>query len=122
MKNKNKEEDERRMQKMKEERGITLIALVITIIVLLILAGVTINLTLGEHGIFRTAEKVAQNYTEAQDKELAGLGNFDKEVENIIGNLGNGGTGNGSKINYVDDGEGNKIPVPEGFTHTWSKQ
>ena len=31
------------------ERGITLIALVITIIVLLILAGVTINLTLGQN-------------------------------------------------------------------------
>ncbi len=34
--------------KLKKEQGITLIALVITIIVLLILAGVTINLTLGE--------------------------------------------------------------------------
>jgi len=32
------------------ERGITLISLVVTIIVLLILAGVTINLTLGENG------------------------------------------------------------------------
>ena len=39
-----------------KNKGITLIALVITIIVLLILAGVTINLTLGENGIFRTAE------------------------------------------------------------------
>jgi len=34
----------------KNEKGITLVALVITIIVLLILAGVTINLTLGENG------------------------------------------------------------------------
>ena len=45
---------------MRKERGITLVALVITIIVLLILAGVTINLTLGERGIFRTAQKAAQ--------------------------------------------------------------
>ena len=36
-------------KEIKKERGITLIALVITIIVLLILAGVTINLTLGEN-------------------------------------------------------------------------
>lgn len=36
---------------MKKQKGITLVALVITIIVLLLLAGITISLTLGEHGI-----------------------------------------------------------------------
>ena len=40
---------------MKKQKGITLIALVITIIILLILAGVVINLTLGENGIIRLA-------------------------------------------------------------------
>ena len=69
--------------------GITLIALVITIIVLLILAGVTINLTLGENGIFRTAEMAGKNYTEAQEQELAGIANFNNEINNIIGGLGN---------------------------------
>ena len=44
-----------------KNKGITLIALVITIIVLLILAGVTINLTLGENGIFKTAEMAGKN-------------------------------------------------------------
>ena len=43
--------------KMKQEKikGITLVALVVTIIVLLILAGVAINFTIGEDGIFRKA-------------------------------------------------------------------
>ena len=40
------------MEKTKNlKRGITLIALVITIIILLILAGITINLTVGQRGI-----------------------------------------------------------------------
>ncbi len=47
------------MRKIKDTKGITLVALVITIIILLILAGVTINLSLGEDGIFSTAKKAA---------------------------------------------------------------
>ena len=39
------------------QKGITLIALVITIIVLLILAGVTINMVLGEDGIIAQAQQ-----------------------------------------------------------------
>ena len=42
---------------MRNERGITLIALVVTIVVLLILAGVTIIYALGDNGIFGTAKK-----------------------------------------------------------------
>ena len=41
-------------EKQVKNRGITLIALVITIVVLIILAGVTISLTLGENGIIKT--------------------------------------------------------------------
>ena len=74
-----------------KNKGITLIALVITIIVLLILAGVTINLTLGENGIFRTAEMAGKNYTQAQEQELAGLANFENEINNIIAGTGNNG-------------------------------
>ncbi len=65
-------------------KGITLVALVITIIVLLILAGVTINLTLGKNGIFKTAEMAGKNYTQAQEEELAGLENFENTINNII--------------------------------------
>ena len=71
--------------KKANEDGITLIALVITIIILLILAGVTINLTIGENGIFRTAEMAGKNYMDAQDKEITDLANFENTINNIIG-------------------------------------
>lgn len=54
-----------------EQRGITLIVLVVTIVVLLILAGVSINAILGDNGIVNKA-KEAQNVTDnstKQDKE-----------------------------------------------------
>ncbi len=69
-----------------------MIALVITIIVLLILAGVTINLTLGENGIFKTAEQAGKNHTQAQEQELAGIANFQNEINNVINGAGNDDT------------------------------
>ena len=45
---------------MKNNKGITLIALVITIIVLLILAGVSIAMLTGENGILNQASKAAE--------------------------------------------------------------
>ena len=48
---------------MKRNNGITLIALVITIVILIILAGVAINLTLGENGIFNKAKYAKEKYT-----------------------------------------------------------
>ena len=53
----------------RKQKGITLVALVITIIVLLLLAGVTISLLVGENGII-TKAKVGGNRTQqAQEKE-----------------------------------------------------
>ena len=47
---------ERRIKKIRIDiKGITLVALVVTIIVLLILAGVAISFTIGDNGIFRKA-------------------------------------------------------------------
>ena len=46
-----------------KQKGITLIALVVTIIVLLILAGVAINLTVGKNGIFNKAKFAKEKYT-----------------------------------------------------------
>lgn len=72
---------------LKGQKGITLVALVITIIVLLILAGVTITLTLGENGIFKTAEKAGENYTQAQRDELEGLNSFQNTLDRVIENV-----------------------------------
>ena len=55
------------------EKGITLIALVITIIVLLILAGITINSVIGSKGILNNAKKATTAYTNAEAKEKAAL-------------------------------------------------
>lgn len=52
-------------ERVKKEQAITLIALVITIVVLIILAAVAINMTLGNNGIFNKAQ-VAKNDTERQ--------------------------------------------------------
>ena len=46
---------------LKKVKGITLVALVITIIVLLILAGVTLSGLFGDSGIIGNAEKAKQN-------------------------------------------------------------
>ena len=57
-----------RKQKLKENKGITLIAMVITIIVLLILAGVSIAMLTGENGILTQAQR-AKNETENAAKQ-----------------------------------------------------
>ncbi len=51
---------------MKKQNGITLIALVITIIVLLILAGVSIAMLTGDNGILNQATKAESSTTEAE--------------------------------------------------------
>ena len=54
---------------LKGNKGITLIALVVTIIVLIILAGVSINLVLGDNGILTKAKEAKEESNEAQIKE-----------------------------------------------------
>ena len=53
----------------KKESGITLVALVVTIIVLLILAGVAISLTIGNNGIFQRAQQAANTWRNAEQNE-----------------------------------------------------
>lgn len=64
---------------MKSNKGITLVALVITIIILLILAGISIA-TLGETGLFKNAKDAETKSEEAGKVENNTL----KEYENII--------------------------------------
>ncbi len=55
---------------MIDTKGITLIALIVTIVVLLILAGITLNLLLGENSILKTAKdaQIAQKLAEIEDE------------------------------------------------------
>ena len=62
------------MQKQKnKEKGITLIALVVSIIVLIILAGVSIAMLVGENGIIMQAQRANELTTQAQQKEAIEL-------------------------------------------------
>lgn len=53
----------------KENKGITLVALIITIIILIILSGVTINSIIGQDGLLKKAQIASQEYKKAQAKE-----------------------------------------------------
>ena len=61
------------MNKLKEKKGITLIALVVTIIVLLILAGVAISTLTGNNGLLEKAQYAAEQMEVAKFKDEAGL-------------------------------------------------
>ena len=59
----------RTLRKVGSEKAITLIALVVTIVILLILAGVTITMTLSENGLFTRARAGKEAYDEASVRE-----------------------------------------------------
>lgn len=65
---------------MKNQKGITLIALVITIIILIILAGVAINLSIGENGIFKKAEQGRDEYINAQIDEEVSINSISEQL------------------------------------------
>ena len=73
--------------KNKKERGITLIALVVTIIVLIILAGISINLIFGTNGIINKAKSSKTLTEQASLNEQIALGEIDKELEKYIEGL-----------------------------------
>ena len=109
----------------KERRGVTLIALVITIIVLLILAGVTIAMLTGDNGIISKAMQAKNKTEEARKTEEAGL----KKIENYINgksaeagvviqdlkSIKSDGTEGEVIGEKVSDGAGGVVPIPSGF-------
>ncbi len=99
----------------RKAKGITLISLIITIIILLILAGVTLSLTLGDNGIITQAQKEKEAQEIAAIKEDFQLAILDKELEK-------GGTGLTKEEleeiagNYGEIQEdGNTIKTDEGY-------
>ena len=68
---------------LKNDKGITLIALVITIIILLILAGVAIATLTGENGLFARAKQAKQTQTESEMKEKLNLSIQELQVEKL---------------------------------------
>ena len=70
---------------MKKNKGITLVALVVTIVVLLILAGVSINLVLGNNGIIAKAKDAETKSAEASQNDLKGMNALTEEMNNALG-------------------------------------
>ena len=58
---------------LKQNKGITLVALVITIIVLLILAGVSISMVVGENGVLNRAQNASSETAYADAKSALGV-------------------------------------------------
>ena len=110
---------------MNKNKGITLIALVITIIILLILSGISIS-ALTNQGLFKNA-KTAQNATEKAEKEQGQrLNEYEDEINKYLNNANED-----EKIGLITDNinkelsktdntklkdeKGNRIVVPAGF-------
>ena len=71
----------------KKEKGITLVALVVTIIVLLILAGVAISLTIGQNGIFTRAQNATERWEKASTNEAEQMNDFTDTYDKVVANL-----------------------------------
>ena len=125
------------INKIKQEKAITLIALVVTIIVLLILAGISISMLTGENGILNRASEAKESTGTAQTEELVklsitdaltqGLGsltdaNLKTALNNnigvgkyeISGNETNGWTVKVNGKEYKIDNTGNVSKTPNG--------
>ena len=69
---------------LKRSKGITLIALVVTIIVLLILAGISISMLMGQNGILNRAAESKREHTVAQEREAIAIAySASMNVDNI---------------------------------------
>ncbi len=69
---------------MQKTKGITLIVLVITVVTMLILAGVAIHITIGDNGIFKKATEGAKIYQNATNQEIIYLNELDVKMNNLF--------------------------------------
>ena len=100
---------------MKNQKGITLVALVITIVILLILAGISIS-TLTNTGIFEKAKDAKEKSEVAEKQQSEALDSYEKELnkytsDNLEENIGV----KFEKNTELHDKNGAKIIVPAGF-------
>ena len=82
--------------KIKQERGITLIALVITIVVLLILAGVSLNAIFSENGIIKRAKDAQNKMDQATQNDLDAINELNNWIDGKINGSSGGNTTGGN--------------------------
>lgn len=97
-----------------EKNGITLIALVVTIVVLLILAGITISLVFSENGIITKAQEAANKTKEAVINEQEGFNKLYNELVNALDSE-KGEKWDEENVYKVVSEDGIKVPVPNGY-------
>ena len=83
---------------MKKQKGITLIALIITIIVLLILAGVALNSIFGQGSLIGNAQNAVDEYNKKVEEEKLALEQLEEYFKN-------NGDSESAKLQLVDKGE-----------------
>ena len=96
---------------MKKENGITIVALSVTIIVLLILAGISIKLVLDNNGIIGNAQTAKNQYIEAEANTEQGIGELSNALSSNLNHNRNNGTN--TTTNTV-----NPTPTPEPTKYT----
>ena len=86
---------------LKNKKGITLVTLVVTIVVLLILAGVSINLVLGNNGIIAKAKEAETKSAEASENDLKGMNSLIDQMESVSNGNDNGGKAESETVPYL---------------------
>lgn len=106
---------------MKNQKGITLVALVITIVVLLILAGVTISMVMGDNGILSNSQKAKQESAKGAAKDALTTALADIQMEYYAGGATSGTAVSGVTVTALEglmpDFKG-KITVDDSATPT----
>ena len=87
----------------KQIEGITLIALVITIIVLLILSAIAINLSIGNNGMISKTKNTTEAYIEADQKEENEIKKLADKINEILGNEDDSGDDSNIDGEYIFD-------------------
>ena len=111
------------MKKQNKQNGITLVALVITIIILLILAGISIS-ALTNQGLFAKAQEAKQRTENAQKEETETLGNYltemsNLELKNVDKNITNPGAAMPNGVTVIE-GDANKgIVIKDSNNNEW---
>ena len=107
-----------------KDKGITLIALVVTIIVLLILAGISISMLTGQNGILTRVAEAKRKTEDAEKQENEKMQRYEQTIdERDLPETAEGqakGTQIKSPVEYsnkvkaIADGNGDYFPLPEG--------
>ena len=110
-------------KRIQENKGITLIALVVTIVVLIILATVSINAVLGQNGIIKKAKQAKEMYSnsiakdnEKMDRLLNEMAQYNEGSSSDDGKVTLPDGWNGDKVNPVKSEDNVVVPVPKGYT------